>query len=221
MTAPADRAARPDRPARTDRAERADAARNRLRILDAARRLLTADGFAELSLDAVAKEAGVGVGTVYRRFHNRAGLVYALIEDNESRFQEAFARHCDDGTPSAYERLRTFLHGMAELVDDNRELLLLAEASAPAGRYHSTPFRRHHEQIADLVAELAPGVDAAYVADLLLMAYTPGLFDFQRTERGWDVDRIKGGLDVLIAGVGAAAQASQAEQASQADQQPS
>ncbi|MFD0418536.1 TetR/AcrR family transcriptional regulator [Streptomyces sp. NPDC127108] len=197
MTTPAGRAAP---------TERADAARNRLRILDAARRLLAADGFAELSLDAVAKEAGVGVGTVYRRFHNRAGLVYALIEDNETRFQEAFTRHCEDGAPAAHERLRAFLHGMAELVDENRELLLLAEASAPAGRYHSAPFRRHHEQIAAMVTELAPGVDAAYVADLLLMAYTPGLFDFQRTERGWDVDRIKGGLDVLIAGIGAAGQ---------------
>lgn len=54
-----------------------------------------------------------------------------------------------------------------------------------------------------MVAELAPGVDAAYAADLLLMAFTPGLFAFQRTERGWDVDRIKRGLDTLIAGLGA------------------
>ncbi|WP_328884977.1 TetR/AcrR family transcriptional regulator [Streptomyces sp. NBC_00316] len=188
-------------------AERADAARNRLRILDAARRLLTADGFADLSLDAVAKEAGVGVGTVYRRFRNRAGVVYALIEDNETCFQEAFTRYCEDGAPSAHDRLRAFLHGMAELVDDNRELLLLAEASVPAGRYHSAPFRRHHEQIVGMVAELAPGVDADYVADLLLMAYTPGLFDFQRIERGWEVDRIKRGLDALIAGIGAVEEA--------------
>lgn len=89
-------------------------------------------------------------------------------------------------------------------MDEHRELLLLAEGSAPAGRYRSAPFRRHHEQIAGMVAELAPDVDAAYVADLLLMAFTPGLFDFQRTERGWDVDRIKRGLDALIAGIGAA-----------------
>ncbi|MDV9187419.1 TetR/AcrR family transcriptional regulator [Streptomyces sp. SR27] len=183
--------------------ERADAARNRLRILDAARRRLAADGFAALSLDAVAKDAGVGVGTVYRRFHNRAGLVYALIEDNESRFQEEFARQAEDGSPSARERLRAFLHGMADLVEDNRELLLLAEASVPAGRYRSAPFRRHHEQVVGMVAELAPDADTAYLADLLLMAYTPGLFDFQRTDRGWDVDRIKRGLDALVDGIGA------------------
>jgi AcrR family transcriptional regulator len=185
--------------------ERADAARNRLRILDAARHLLATDGFADLSLDAVAKKAGVGVGTVYRRFHHRAGLVYALIEDNETRFQETFTHYCQDqAAPSAHDRLRAFLHGMAELVDANRELLLLAEASTPAGRYHSAPFRRHHEQVAGMVAELAPHVDAAYMADLLLMAYTPGLFDYQRTQRGWDMDRIKRGLDTLITGIAAA-----------------
>ncbi|MFI8519994.1 TetR/AcrR family transcriptional regulator [Streptomyces sp. NPDC085481] len=197
--------------------ERADAARNRLRILDAARRLLAADGFAELSLDAVAKEAGVGVGTVYRRFHNRAGLVYALIEDNETRFQEAFTLLCEDEAPSAQDRLRAFLHGLADLVDGNRELLLLAEASAPAGRYHSAPFRRHHEQIAGMVAELAPDMDADYVADLLLMAFTPGLFDFQRTERGWDVHRIKCGLDTLIARFGAAENAAARRRSRAAD----
>ncbi|MFJ2784016.1 TetR/AcrR family transcriptional regulator [Streptomyces sp. NPDC093249] len=185
-------------------AERADAARNRLRILGAARRRLAADGFAALSLDAVAKEAGVGVGTVYRRFQNRAGLVYALVEENESRFQREFARHCADGSPAAPDRLRAFLHGMADLVEENRELLLLAESSAPAGRYRSGPFRRHHEQITDMVAELAPAADPAYLADLLLMAFTPGLFDFQRAERGWDVDRIKRGLDALVGGIGAA-----------------
>ncbi|MFB7056011.1 TetR/AcrR family transcriptional regulator [Streptomyces vinaceus] len=185
-------------------AERADAARNRLRILDAARSLLAADGAADLSLDAVAKEAGVGVGTVYRRFHDRAGLVYALIEDNENRFQAAFTRRCEEGSPSAHERLSGFLHGLADLVEANRGLLLLAEASAPAGRYHSAPFRRHHEQITGMVAELAPGPDARYLADLLLMAFTPGLFDFQRTGRGWDVDRIKDGLDTLVRGIAAA-----------------
>ncbi|MHC0432172.1 hypothetical protein ACX6XY_18585 [Streptomyces sp. O3] len=99
--------------------------------------------------------------------------------------------------------MRAFLHGLADLVDGNRELLLLAEASAPAGRYHSAPFRRHHEQIRRMLDELAPGADSAYLADLLLAAFTPGLFDFQRQRqrRGWPLDRVKRGLDTLVDGV--------------------
>ncbi|MFC7511693.1 TetR/AcrR family transcriptional regulator [Streptomyces thermocarboxydus] len=74
--------------------ERADAARNRRKILDAAARLVAAEGAAGLSLDLVAKAADVGVGTVYRRFGDRAGLVFALLEDRERRFREKL-----DGPP--------------------------------------------------------------------------------------------------------------------------
>src|SRR2546429_5783013 len=60
-------------------AERADAARNRRKILAAAPPVLARDGGDSLALDVVAREAGVGVGTVYRRFGSRAGLVSALL----------------------------------------------------------------------------------------------------------------------------------------------
>jgi Bacterial regulatory proteins, tetR family len=53
--------------------ERADAARNRLRILDAAARLFAELGVDAVSLDAVAAEAGVGKGTVFRRFGDKSG----------------------------------------------------------------------------------------------------------------------------------------------------
>ncbi|MER5214332.1 helix-turn-helix domain-containing protein [Streptomyces sp. NPDC002838] len=178
--------------------ERADAARNRRRILDAAVRVLRTQGASALTADTVAKEAGVGVGTVYRRFENRARLVYELIEENETRFQEELAGHA--GEPPR-QRLRAFLHGMADLLEEQRALLLIAEASAPAARYFSRPYRTHHEQLTSLVAELAPTADAAYLADLLLMAYTPGLFDHQRGERDWPLERIKSGLDTLVDGI--------------------
>jgi AcrR family transcriptional regulator len=58
---------------------RRDAERNRQRILDAARRMFAERGL-EASLDDVAHAAGVGVGTVYRRFPNKARLVEALFE---------------------------------------------------------------------------------------------------------------------------------------------
>lgn len=113
--------------------ERADAARNRRKILDAAARLVAAEGAAGLSLDLVAKAADVGVGTVYRRFGDRAGLVFALLEDRERRFREKL-----DGPPPLGPgappglRVRAFLHALVDLVEEQRELLLLAEASSPA-----------------------------------------------------------------------------------------
>src|SRR4051794_10672121 len=72
--------------------ERADAARNRRRILAAAERLFEARGVEEVSMDAIACEAGVGKGTLFRRFGDRAGLMHALLDEREAAFQESLIR---------------------------------------------------------------------------------------------------------------------------------
>ncbi|WP_194899831.1 TetR/AcrR family transcriptional regulator [Catenulispora pinisilvae] len=69
--------------------ERADAARNRALVLQAAWRLYTHGGVEALTTDAVAQEAGVGKGTVYRRFRDKSGLVAALLDDKEKELQLA------------------------------------------------------------------------------------------------------------------------------------
>src|ERR1700749_3106317 len=63
--------------------ERADAARNRRAVLDAAARLFARDG---------APEGGVGKGTVFRRFGDRASLARAVLSEQESGLQEALIR---------------------------------------------------------------------------------------------------------------------------------
>ena len=66
---------------------RADARRNRDRLLEVAARALSQDG-PEVSLDAIAKEAGVGIGTLYRHFPTREALV-------EATYRNELARLCD------------------------------------------------------------------------------------------------------------------------------
>src|SRR4030088_1516915 len=70
--------------------ERADAAVNRVRILQAARGVLAERGAEGTSIDAVACEAGVGKGTVFRRFGDRSGLFQALSDEHLREFQDAF-----------------------------------------------------------------------------------------------------------------------------------
>jgi AcrR family transcriptional regulator len=59
-------------------AERGDAARNRRRLLATAREMLAEQGADKLTMDALAERAGLGKGTVYRRFGTRAGCRYPL-----------------------------------------------------------------------------------------------------------------------------------------------
>ncbi|HUR02098.1 MAG TPA: helix-turn-helix domain-containing protein, partial [Nonomuraea sp.] len=67
---------------------RADARRNRDRLLDAAVRAFSHDG-PEVTLDAIAKDAGVGIGTLYRHFPTREALVEAAYRNELTRLCEA------------------------------------------------------------------------------------------------------------------------------------
>ena len=69
-------------------AERADAARNRVHLLTTARQMLAEQGAARLTMDGLAERAGLGKGTVFRRFGTRAGIFQALLDDDERTFQE-------------------------------------------------------------------------------------------------------------------------------------
>ncbi|SEQ54383.1 transcriptional regulator, TetR family [Arthrobacter sp. OV608] len=80
---------RPELPSK-GAAERSDAARNRERLLAAARELISECGAAGLTMDRLAEQAGVGKGTVFRRFGSRAGLMLTLLSESEAAFQERF-----------------------------------------------------------------------------------------------------------------------------------
>ena len=62
-----------------ERTLRSDAQRNRDRILDAARRSFATDGL-DIGVDEIACRAGVGVGTLYRRFPSKESLIHAIFE---------------------------------------------------------------------------------------------------------------------------------------------
>ena len=69
-------------------AERADAARNRRHLLATAREILAEQGADRLTMDGLAEQAGLGKGTVFRRFGTRAGIFAALLDDDERAFQQ-------------------------------------------------------------------------------------------------------------------------------------
>src|SRR4051794_38596643 len=72
--------------------ERADAARNRVKILAAAEELFTTHGAAEVTMEDIARAAGVGRGTLYRRYPDRAAIAVALLDEHERRLQERLLR---------------------------------------------------------------------------------------------------------------------------------
>jgi AcrR family transcriptional regulator len=98
---------------------RADAERNRQRILEAAAQVFTERGF-EATLDDVARRAGVGVGTVYRRFPSKACLADALFAGRIDALVDL--AESAQGQPDAWQALVTFLEHAAETLSDDRGL---------------------------------------------------------------------------------------------------
>ena len=95
------------------RRPRADAVRNRERVLAAAKAVFSKGG-ADASLEAVAKRAAVGIGTLYRHFPTREALFEAVYRREVQQLSE-LAEHLKDET-SPVEALRRWLHSDIELV---------------------------------------------------------------------------------------------------------
>lgn len=182
--------------------ERSDAARNRAKILAAAAGIVAVHGVEGLSMAEVAAAAGVGVGTLYRRFGDRSGLAYALIDDRERAFQAAFLEGPPPLGPGAEprERVRAFLHALADRTVEQLDLLLMADSAAPLSRFGGA-YAAHHGHLAMLVARLRPGADAACLADALLAPLAAPLVAYRTRECGIGLDRVKAALDVLVDGL--------------------
>ena len=111
-----------------ERPLRADAARNRELILQTARKCFAERGLS-VTLNDIAHEAGVGVGTVYRRFADKDSLIEALLATKFEAMNEAAARAADEVDPR--EALRVYLMGVFEFRARDRAL---ADAIVRAGK---------------------------------------------------------------------------------------
>ncbi|WP_127504171.1 TetR/AcrR family transcriptional regulator [Actinoplanes solisilvae] len=183
-------------------AERADAARNRQRILDAAARLMADQGPEAVTMNAVAQAAGIGVGTVYRRFGDVTQLLLALVDHRELQFQQSFLSGPAPLGPGEKpgERLRAFLHALTDHVAGNIEVMLAAENASPTAIYASGPYEGWHLHVSTLLRELRPGADATVLADLLLSFSPPSLIWHLTKGRGFTTGQIKASIDELLAG---------------------
>jgi AcrR family transcriptional regulator len=106
-------------PPTSDRPLRSDAQRNRLRILQAAREVF-ADRGLDASLDQIAVHAGVGVGTVYRRFPDKDALIDALFEERIGEVAAAGEHALSASDP--WEGLVGFIHQSNALLARDRGL---------------------------------------------------------------------------------------------------
>lgn len=142
------------------RAERSDAAANRARILAAARVEFAARG-SDAEIKDIAARADVGVGTLYRHFENRDGLLAALVGQTLAELLPRLQRAAATRPPA--EAFREMLLAAAEVVEQFGALMEVAVAGKlPGSGAHED------EELRELLAELLRrGVDeGAFRRDL-------------------------------------------------------
>lgn len=187
----------PDAPPR----ERADAARNRTAVLEAAATLFRAYGVDGVSMDAVAAEAGVGKGTLFRRFRDKAGLAEALLDERERELQEAIlfgpAPLGPGGPrdrPKPADRLRAFVDAYLDYALAHLDLVRVSETRS---RYEIGAYRFWHRHVSILLPHRA---DPEADAHTLLAPLAAG--HLQEVVGRIGVDRLRRSVQALAAAIG-------------------
>jgi AcrR family transcriptional regulator len=182
------------------RRERGDAAANRARILAAARALVAEHGAAGVSMDAVAAAAGVGKGTIFRRFGDRRGLMQALVDDYMRAFQDAILSGPPPLGPGASPaaRLEAFVVAAVRLQHEHLPLALAAEVGSEGPPPGASGALFLHVRV--LVQALDPALDADAVAAMVLGAVAPPVLELLR-HRAVDADVIAASAVALLRGL--------------------
>jgi AcrR family transcriptional regulator len=181
--------------------ERNDAARNRARVAEAAARLFReCEDPERVDMRAIAAEAGVGVGTLYRRFGDKATLAGNVLDISARELQEAVLSGPPPLGPGAApeERVEAFLRA---LVDHTERELDLVYAVARLGGVTLGPYPAWRLHLRVLLEQCAPGHDPDWLAEALLAPLHPALYRHQRRERGVTPDAIKEQLTLLARAV--------------------
>lgn len=172
-----------------------------MRILDAADELFARLDPTEVTMEGIAKAAGVGKGTLYRRYPTREAIAVALLDEHERRLQEQLMTAAPPLGPGASPaaRMRAFYGAMVDLLDRHGHLALAAETGAKRFSTGAYGFWRAH--VGSLLDAAGLQRERAALVDTLLAPLAPEVFHQQSKVLGLGRNRIIAGLELVADGV--------------------
>ncbi len=181
-----------------NRTERRDAAENRQRILNTALRLFEHNGVEQVSMNQIATEAGIGAGTLYRRYRNKSELCLDLIKDNiDMLFENIEAYLKQNQTEPPNQRIKGVLSLFVRFREKKAQLLTGVEnstSSNPRSKDKSPLYYELHQLFVELFNEMhrteKNQPNSVFRADMLLAALSSDFYLFQREIRGYSADMI-------------------------------
>ena len=172
--------------------ERRDAARNREALLRATEELIEHCGIDAVTMDAVAAKAGVGKGTVFRRFESREGLMAALLNFSETEWQASVISGPPPLGPGADPMDRLLAFGRSRLETTLKHADLIRAAGRAGSRsYAAWSFAAMH--VRHLLGELGVRGDLAVLSTALLAPLEIPILDQQLRVEGYTLERVHEG----------------------------
>lgn len=191
--------------------ERRDAAENRARILAAAEALFAERGVASVNMAEIADAAGVGKGTLYRRFAHKGELCMALMDEQLRLHQDAMLeqlRSMQARGVAYVDQLCHFLRGVVQFTEQH--IPLLCEVQRAFGVGEDGPesdapfFAWQHLTVQGILkraqeaGEVAGDLSLDMTVDFLLAPLTASYFRYLRNQRGYSVDDLCQGLEIWV-----------------------
>jgi len=177
--------------------ERRDAARNREALMTAAAALVEEVGVGSVTMDALACRAGVGKGTVFRRFGSREGLMGALLNHSETEWQAAVMGGPPPLGPGAPPMERLLAFGKSRMELNLKHAELIEAAGNPGARsFAALSFTTMHVRY--LLSQLAIEGDLAYLATALVAPLEIIVLREQVDREQVPMDRIMAGWTDLV-----------------------
>ncbi len=187
-----------DHSSKTRRTPRVDAVRNRERVLDAAKAVFNAGG-PDASLEAVARRAGVGIGTLYRHFPTREALFEAVYRREVEQLAELAEQLKTDAAPA--DALRRWLRSNVEFVATKKgmsaALALVAHSSSELSAYSFERLTKAVGVLLDRAA--AAGEIRADISPEDLLRALVGMC-YMHDQPGWQASVLRL-LDVFVDGL--------------------
>lgn len=186
------------------RKERRDAVEHHRMIMQNAKALFLKHGVDGVSMHQIAKSAGVGQATLYRRYAHKGELCLDLaVESCRHKYDKIDQYLKEHQSLPVRVRLESVLDHLLDFVDEQSQLLgAIQKPKCEEGRaffYRSPFYQSIHGLVCNLfqealVKENHKNMNPVFMADAVLAALAPDLYLFQRRERGYTLGEIKSSL---------------------------
>jgi len=180
------------------------------RILDAARQLFTENGLDAVNMHSIAKKAGIGQGSLYRRFGDKGEICSVLLLDSTERFLKTLEQqdHQTDSKFSALDHLQISIEKVIDFLAQHAELLQLIKSEFTGKKKQLTHFEHpFFQRLSAILAKLLQlavdrdeiiPLDPKFAATALISILSPDLYLYQQKVHGDTKEQIVQGIVTLF-----------------------